>query len=221
MPLPITQGGCRRATSYHTRWLSSCHFLSHKVAVVVPLPITQGGCRRATSHKVAVVVPLPITQGGCRRATSYHTRWLSSCHFLSHKVAVVVPLPITQGGCRRATSYHTRWLSSCHFLSHKVAVVVPLPICRLLQAIVNALNDNFHPQCFLCTHCQQPIGGGTFHMEGGQSYCDKGTHCRQQGAAAHTTNKRLFLPTVVLKHFLHYGEIEFDPSDSSFCHFVH
>ncbi|XP_074649485.1 PDZ and LIM domain protein 5-like isoform X3 [Tubulanus polymorphus] len=38
---------------------------------------------------------------------------------------------------------------------------------------VNALSQTWHPHCFLCTHCRQPIGSGGFHMEEGLPYCEK------------------------------------------------
>lgn len=37
---------------------------------------------------------------------------------------------------------------------------------------VNALNKQYHPACFLCHHCKQPIGGTQFHLEDGNPYCE-------------------------------------------------
>jgi len=48
--------------------------------------------------------------------------------------------------------------------------------CSLRQECVNALQATWHPECFLCTHCKQPIGGNQFHIEEGKPYCEKGGH---------------------------------------------
>ncbi|KAL3875725.1 hypothetical protein ACJMK2_033648 [Sinanodonta woodiana] len=37
---------------------------------------------------------------------------------------------------------------------------------------VNALQKTFHPACFVCHHCKQPIAGGQFHLEDGNPYCE-------------------------------------------------
>lgn len=37
---------------------------------------------------------------------------------------------------------------------------------------VNALNKQYHPGCFLCYQCKKPIGGGQFHLEDGNAYCE-------------------------------------------------
>ncbi|XP_052764168.1 PDZ and LIM domain protein Zasp-like isoform X2 [Mya arenaria] len=37
---------------------------------------------------------------------------------------------------------------------------------------VNALNKQYHPACFLCFKCKQPIGGTQFHLEDGHPYCE-------------------------------------------------
>ena len=39
---------------------------------------------------------------------------------------------------------------------------------------MNALNKQYHPACFLCYHCKKPIGGGQFHLEDGNAYCENG-----------------------------------------------
>lgn len=38
---------------------------------------------------------------------------------------------------------------------------------------VKALNGSYHPECFMCQQCHQPIAGGVFHMHEGKVYCDK------------------------------------------------
>ncbi|CAH1793545.1 unnamed protein product [Owenia fusiformis] len=38
---------------------------------------------------------------------------------------------------------------------------------------VKATGHDYHPHCFLCAHCRQPIGKGGFHIEEGQPYCLK------------------------------------------------
>lgn len=54
---------------------------------------------------------------------------------------------------------------------------------KILGKVINALKQTWHVSCFVCTACQQPIGGNTFHMEDGQPYCEQdyysmfGTNC--------------------------------------------
>ncbi|KAK6170640.1 hypothetical protein SNE40_018989 [Patella caerulea] len=52
------------------------------------------------------------------------------------------------------------------------------PKChKCAQAVVgecvNAIQQQWHPQCFLCTKCHQPIGGTQFHIEEGKPYCER------------------------------------------------
>ncbi|KAH3867779.1 hypothetical protein DPMN_030916, partial [Dreissena polymorpha] len=42
----------------------------------------------------------------------------------------------------------------------------------IIGECVNALNKQYHPACFLCYHCKQPIGGTQFHLEDGNPYCE-------------------------------------------------
>nr|XP_022313536.1 PDZ and LIM domain protein 5-like isoform X3 [Crassostrea virginica] len=37
---------------------------------------------------------------------------------------------------------------------------------------VNALQKTYHPSCFICYQCKQPIGGNQFHLEEGHPYCE-------------------------------------------------
>lgn len=37
---------------------------------------------------------------------------------------------------------------------------------------VNALQKTYHPVCFICYQCKQPIGGNQFHLEDGNPYCE-------------------------------------------------
>lgn len=43
-----------------------------------------------------------------------------------------------------------------------------------LQECVNALQKTYHPACFICYQCKQPIGGNQFHLEDGNPYCENG-----------------------------------------------
>jgi hypothetical protein len=43
----------------------------------------------------------------------------------------------------------------------------------IIGEVVNALKNTFHMNCFLCSHCHQPIGTGSFHNEDGKIYCPK------------------------------------------------
>lgn len=42
----------------------------------------------------------------------------------------------------------------------------------IIGECVNALNKQYHPACFLCFQCKQPIGGTQFHLEDGNPYCE-------------------------------------------------
>ncbi|XP_053382881.1 PDZ and LIM domain protein Zasp-like [Mercenaria mercenaria] len=42
----------------------------------------------------------------------------------------------------------------------------------IIGECVNALNKQYHPKCFLCHQCKQPIGGTQFHLEDGNPYCE-------------------------------------------------
>ncbi|KAL8559139.1 hypothetical protein ACOMHN_046187 [Nucella lapillus] len=43
----------------------------------------------------------------------------------------------------------------------------------IIGECVNAMQTTWHPHCFLCTQCKQPIGGTQFHIEEGKPYCEK------------------------------------------------
>ncbi|CAF1236050.1 unnamed protein product [Adineta steineri] len=42
---------------------------------------------------------------------------------------------------------------------------------KILKECVHALEQTWHPECFLCTACKKSIGTGSFHVEEGQPYC--------------------------------------------------
>lgn len=42
----------------------------------------------------------------------------------------------------------------------------------IIGECVNALQKSFHPTCFLCTQCNQPIMGTNFYIEEGKFYCE-------------------------------------------------
>jgi len=42
------------------------------------------------------------------------------------------------------------------------------------------LKQTFHPQCFLCAQCGAPIGTGSFHIEDGKVYCERGMYLTEQ-----------------------------------------
>ncbi|EJD75456.1 hypothetical protein LOAG_17404 [Loa loa] len=37
---------------------------------------------------------------------------------------------------------------------------------------LNALQKQWHPHCFVCTHCHNPFGNSAFFLEQGQPYCE-------------------------------------------------
>jgi len=43
--------------------------------------------------------------------------------------------------------------------------------CAIKNDCVNAMGKTWHPECFCCFHCKQPIGTGGFHIEDGNQYC--------------------------------------------------
>ncbi|XP_041362631.1 PDZ and LIM domain protein 7-like isoform X3 [Gigantopelta aegis] len=42
----------------------------------------------------------------------------------------------------------------------------------IIGECVNALSNSYHPQCFTCSQCRNPIGGNQFHIEDGKPYCE-------------------------------------------------
>jgi hypothetical protein len=38
---------------------------------------------------------------------------------------------------------------------------------------VNALERQYHPECFCCVQCHQPFGNSAFFLEDGQPYCER------------------------------------------------
>ncbi|CAF0724255.1 unnamed protein product [Adineta ricciae] len=42
---------------------------------------------------------------------------------------------------------------------------------KILKECVHALEQTWHPECFVCTACKKSIGSGSFHVEEGQPYC--------------------------------------------------
>lgn len=52
------------------------------------------------------------------------------------------------------------------------------PVCakcgsRIKGDCLNALDKQWHPQCFVCAYCHNPFGNSSFYMEDGQPYCEK------------------------------------------------
>uniref|UniRef100_A0A0N4ZIS1 PDZ and LIM domain protein Zasp n=1 Tax=Parastrongyloides trichosuri TaxID=131310 RepID=A0A0N4ZIS1_PARTI len=52
------------------------------------------------------------------------------------------------------------------------------PVCAKCSKPVtgdclNALQKQFHPQCFTCAHCMKPFGNAAFFMENGKPYCER------------------------------------------------
>ncbi|VDK86412.1 unnamed protein product [Litomosoides sigmodontis] len=39
---------------------------------------------------------------------------------------------------------------------------------------LNALQKQWHPDCFVCAHCHNPFGNSAFFLEHGQPYCETG-----------------------------------------------
>ena len=73
-----------------------------------------------------------------------------------------------------------------HALVQTVIVSLVLVQCVtvsvvLVQSRIEAMSQFFHPHCFTCQHCNQTIGGSSFHVENNQFYCQKGM-CTPQGA---------------------------------------
>ncbi|KAK3769453.1 hypothetical protein RRG08_055104, partial [Elysia crispata] len=54
-----------------------------------------------------------------------------------------------------------------HFAPHCDKCGLPI-----IGECVNALQKSYHPACFLCAQCNQPIGGTKFHIEDGKFYCE-------------------------------------------------
>lgn len=46
----------------------------------------------------------------------------------------------------------------------------------LLPQVVTAMGKTWHPEHFVCTHCQEEIGSRNFFERDGQPYCEKDYH---------------------------------------------
>jgi hypothetical protein len=64
-------------------------------------------------------------------------------------------------------------LTHCEFCYEKY--LAP-PCSKCSRAVVGdcltALGRQWHPECFLCSHCHRPIGNSAFYMENGQPFCE-------------------------------------------------
>ncbi|KAG8183773.1 hypothetical protein JTE90_001669 [Oedothorax gibbosus] len=38
---------------------------------------------------------------------------------------------------------------------------------------LNALDRQWHPECFICGYCNKPFGNNSFYLEDGLPYCEK------------------------------------------------
>ncbi|XP_054724773.1 PDZ and LIM domain protein Zasp-like [Uloborus diversus] len=52
------------------------------------------------------------------------------------------------------------------------------PICnkcnvRIKGDCLNAVDKQWHPQCFICAYCSKPFGNNSFYLEDGLPYCEK------------------------------------------------
>ena len=52
-------------------------------------------------------------------------------------------------------------------------VLIGIP---LLRQVVTAMGKTWHPEHFVCTHCQEEIGSRNFFERDGQPYCEKDYH---------------------------------------------
>ncbi|XP_034458412.1 PDZ and LIM domain protein 5b isoform X2 [Hippoglossus hippoglossus] len=103
---------------------------------------------------------------------------------------------------------------------------------KILGEVMNALKQTWHVSCFVCTACQQPIRGNTFHMEDGQPYCERdfynlfGTNCHgcdfpiEAGdkfleAVGHTWHDTCFVCTVCSANL--EGQAFFSKKDKPLC----
>ncbi|XP_076318222.1 PDZ and LIM domain protein 5-like isoform X13 [Tachypleus tridentatus] len=44
---------------------------------------------------------------------------------------------------------------------------------RIKGDCLNALDKQWHPDCFVCNYCKQPFGNSSFYLEDGLPYCEK------------------------------------------------
>ncbi|CAL1269543.1 unnamed protein product [Larinioides sclopetarius] len=44
---------------------------------------------------------------------------------------------------------------------------------RIKGDCLNALDKQWHPNCFICCYCSKPFGNSSFYMEDGRPYCEK------------------------------------------------
>lgn len=46
-------------------------------------------------------------------------------------------------------------------------------LLRIKGDCLNALDKQWHPNCFVCAYCHKPFGNSSFYMEDGRPYCEK------------------------------------------------
>ena len=61
-------------------------------------------------------------------------------------------------------------------MSVYVHVYLSVSSVACTQNRIDALSQNYHPECFVCFHCHQTIGGTGFHIENNEFYCQKGNN---------------------------------------------
>lgn len=58
----------------------------------------------------------------------------------------------------------------------------------IIDNYISALNEHWHPQCFVCMECHQSFNGGSFFEHGGLPYCEMHYHARR-GSLCYGCNK--------------------------------
>lgn len=72
-----------------------------------------------------------------------------------------------------------------------------------IQDCLNALDKQWHPNCFVCAYCHKPFGNSSFYMEDGRPYCEKGILLQYNNL-----NANLFLCNILLLINIHKRKLK-------------
>ncbi|KAI6229614.1 PDZ and LIM domain protein Zasp [Aphelenchoides besseyi] len=118
-----------------------------------------------------------------------HTGQTPRCEFCNKDISGSFVLATGKTWCqehfRCANAICNRQLLDCGFVEEdgkkyceKCFETLIAPACAkcglpITADCLNALQRQWHPECFTCQHCRRPFGNTAFYLENGQPYCEK------------------------------------------------
>ncbi|KAI6188966.1 PDZ and LIM domain protein Zasp [Aphelenchoides besseyi] len=118
-----------------------------------------------------------------------HTGQPPRCEFCHKEISGSFVLATGKTWCqehfRCANAICNRQLLDCGFVEEdgkkyceKCFETLIAPACAkcglaITADCLNALQRQWHPECFTCQHCRRPFGNTAFYLENGQPYCEK------------------------------------------------